>query len=626
MSDLALEEDIRRKVDLGLWKQVFRYALRHKRLLYPLAVLAVALSAVETLFPLVTKVAVDVAHAGGGLESLKGPGLAYAALAFALGAGVYLFVRCAGGIARHISHDIRGDGFRRLQELEFAYYDAQPAGWLIARLTSDCDRLSNVIAWGFLDLLWSFCFVVAMAVAMLLLDWRLALVVLCVAPPLVAVSVYFQKRLLYASRETRRHNARITASYNEGIAGVKTTKTLGREAENLAEFAGQSGDMYEASVRRAKIGAVYMPIVMTIGSVGSGLAIWHGGLSSLEGTITVGALIAFVSYTGQFFMPINQMAMVLTELQGAQAAGERVLNLLKASPKIKDSDEVRQRLARFGAAPGGDAETAPDGHPARIESVEFRRVSFAYAESEPILRDFSLKAFRGQSVALVGPSGGGKSTIVSLLARFYEPTAGEILVNGLDYRKRGLAWYQAQLGVVLQTPHLFSGSVRENIRYGRLDATDEQVERAARLAGADRFVEKLERGYDTVIGEAGARLSTGERQLVSFARALLADPQIFIMDEATSSIDTETEKLIQAGLQTMLQGRISFLIAHRLSTIRNADQILVIDKGRIAERGSHEELLARRGRYCRLYVGQFQRESVTEELGTGLERSKNLKL
>lgn len=610
-----LDDEYQNHLDFDLWKRIFAFALGHKRLLIPLGLSAVALSIVESQFPIATKMAVDIIESGQPVEALWKPGLFFFGLSIALSGLVLLFIRCAGTISHHISFDIKRDCFKRLQELEFAFYDAQPTGWLISRLTADCDRLSRILAWGFLDLVWGFFFVIAMAITMLALDAKLALIVLSTVLPLILLSKFFRKRMLIASRQIRKHNARITASYNEGIAGVKTTKTLGRENRNLDEFQGMSGDMYAASIRRAMLNAVYLPLVATIGSIGSGLALWYGGESALSGALSLGTLIAFISFAGQFFFPINQIAMVLAELQGAQAAGERVMSLLNTYPTIKDSDTVRDRLSRF--AHNTDPSIAPDGHPQSIERIDFEAVGFSYNDKETILDSFSLSAQQGQTIALVGPSGGGKSTIVSLLSRFYEPTSGSLKINGVDYRERSLNWLQNQLGIVQQTPHLFNGSVRENIRYGRLDATDSEIEAVAVTVNAHSFISKLENGYDTVIGEGGARLSTGERQLVSFARALLAEPQIFIMDEATSSIDTETEKLIQDGMQRIFEGRISFVIAHRLSTIRRADQILVINKGKIEEQGTHQELLDARGHYHKLYLTQFRKERISQELEAG---------
>jgi ATP-binding cassette subfamily B protein len=289
------------------------------------------------------------------------------------------------------------------------------------------------------------------------------------------------------------------------------------------------------------------------------------------------------------------------------------MSLLATEPRIQDSEEVRQRLSEWDEKERADG-IAPDGKDSAIRDLEFRNVDFSYEDGETVLEGFNLKVKAGETVALVGASGGGKSTIVNLASRFYEPTGGEILVNGEDYRQRGLAWYQSNLGIVLQGPHLFSGTIRENIRYGRANASDDEVEAAAKAVNADRFIREMEDGYETEVGEGGDRLSTGEKQLISFARALLSDPQIFIMDEATSSIDTETEQLIQEGLKRIFEGRMNFVIAHRLSTIRTADRILVIHKGRILESGTHRELLALRGHYHSLYTRQFGRqEGLGEE-------------
>ncbi len=606
------EDEIQNNINVDLWKRIFQFALAHKRLLIPLTASAIALSVIESLLPIATKFAVEVIEFGKPVEALWFPAAFYFGLSLALSILVYVFIRCAGSISHHISHDIKRDCFKRLQELEFAFYDSQPTGSLISRLTADCDRLSNILAWGFLDLVWGIFFVIAMAITMLILNVELALLVLTTIVPLVFLSSFFRKRMLIASRQIRKHNARITASYNEGIHGVKTTKTLGRERENLSEFESMSSDMFNASVRRAILGAIYLPLVVAIGSVGSGLALWYGGANALSGDLSLGTMIAFMSFAGQFFFPINQIAMVLAELQGAQAAGERVMGLLATYPKIKDSESVIARIEQHKSSV--DSTHALDGYANRIERIEFRNVGFTYNEKEIVLDDFNLSVKRGQTIALVGPSGGGKSTIVSVLSRFYEPTSGALEFNGVDYRQRSLDWLQSQLGIVLQTPHLFNGTISENIRYGRLDATDEEIESVARIVNAHEFISNLENGYETVIGEGGARLSTGERQLISFARALVADPQIFIMDEATSSIDTETEALIQEGMQRIFQGRISFVIAHRLSTIRSADQILFIREGKIAEQGTHTELMDLKGSYFDLYLKQFRRERVSDEL------------
>lgn len=602
------EETFSSRLDWGLWRQVFRHALPYKGYLIGLAIGAVVIAVCDASFILVTRWAIDdVTAAEGPLNVFPYVGT-YMALATVLGLGVWSFIVFAGSLSHHMSHDIRRATFNRIQELELSYFDHRPTGWLISRLTSDCDKLSRIIAWSFLDIVWASSLVTAISVILLVLNLKLGLIVLMVVPPLVVISAWFQKRLLLSSRKTRTYNSFITAAFSEGLQGLKTTKTFVREEANLNEFKGLSDKMYDWSVRNAIQSAVYIPIVLTIGSVAAGSVLWIGGGDYLAGIISLGTLIAFIYYAGQFFDPINQIAAILVQLQGAQSAGERVLSLLATEPKIKDSPEVLALLKEHSEKPPS-AGLASDGMPARIERVEFRNVGFSYEENEPVLDGFNLAVNPGETIALVGASGGGKSTIVSLLARFYEPTEGGIYVDGIEYRERSLDWYQSNLGIVLQSPHLFAGTVGDNIRYGRLDATPAEIEEAARLVNAHHFISQLEEGYNTPVGEGGNRLSTGQKQLVSFARAILANPQIFIMDEATSSIDTETEALIQKGLHAILRGRISFVIAHRLSTIRSADRILVIERGKIIESGPHSELIAHRGHYHALYTRQFRQET-----------------
>lgn len=610
------EDEFRARLDAGLWWKIFRRALHLRRYLVPLFIAAVVLAACDAAFAHVTRWVIDGVMRDGVNAAFTRYIAVYVGLTLTLCVGVWIFIEMAGNIANRLAHDIRREGFDRLQELEFAFFDTRPVGWLITRLTSDCDRLARIIAWGFLDIVWGVTYLLMIAISLLVMNWRLGLIVLAVVPPLAIVSRLFQRKMLLSAREIRKHNSQITAAFNESIQGVRTTKTFVRERENLGEFEQRSTQMFAAAVLNARQNAMYFPIVTTLGSAAAGLALWQGGWLALNDSLTLGTLVAFINFAGQFFQPINQLALKLTEMQGAQAAGERVMGLLATQPAIRDSAAVQQRIAAQAVSP--DRALAPDGHATAIETIEFRNVSFRYASGPPVLTDFNLTVRAGETIALVGPSGGGKSTIVSLACRFYEPTAGSILINGVDYRERSLGWLQSQLGMVLQTPHLFKGTVRENIRYGRLDATDAEVEAAARRVNAHEFISRMETGYDTPVGEGGNRLSSGERQLLSFARALLAEPQIFIMDEATSSIDTEAEQLIQQGLEAIFAGRISFVIAHRLSTIRRADRILVITGGRIEECGTHAELIRRRGHYHELYTSQFRREreeAVLEQSG-----------
>jgi ATP-binding cassette subfamily B protein len=635
------EDEFQAKLDTGLWRKIFRRALLFRRLLYPLLAAAIILAVCDATFVQITRWVIDGVVRDGAHAPFARYIAAYAAVTLVFSGSVWSFIWLAGSLCCHVAHDIRRDSFAKLQELEFSFFDTRPVGWLISRLTSDCDRLARVIGWGLLDITWGVTYLVMIAASLLYMNWRLGLIVIGVVPPLAIISKYFQRKMLLSSREIRKFNSQITAGYNESIQGVRTTKTLVREADNLAEFQQLSQQMFDASVLNARQTSIYFPIVTTLGSLAAGLALWRGGYLTASDAMSLGTLVAFVNFAGQFFNPINQLAQRLTEMQGAQAAGERVMSLLETIPAIKDSDAVRRSMADFGNRKPENAEAirpdsdpasgselsgirnppsamASDGGPAHVGTIEFKNVAFRYETGPVVLHDFNLAVRPGETIALVGPSGGGKSTIVSLVCRFYEPVSGQILINGTDYRERPLAWLQSQLGIVLQTPHLFKGTVRENIRYGRLDATDAEVEAAARLVNAHEFILQMESGYESQVGEGGNRLSTGQRQLLSFARALLANPQIFVMDEATSSIDTETEQLIQRGLETIFAGRISFVIAHRLSTIRRADRILVITQGRIEEAGTHAELLARRGHYYELYTSQFHREREESVLeGTG---------
>ncbi|HBN95231.1 MAG TPA: ABC transporter ATP-binding protein, partial [Firmicutes bacterium] len=365
------------------------------------------------------------------------------------------------------------------------------------------------------------------SIVMFSMNWRLALLTVCVIPVLAVVSVYFQKQILRAYRKVRRVNSQITGAFSEGIMGATTTKILSREEENLKEFQSLTSGLRASSIRAATCSALYLPIVLMLGSIGTSLTLWAGGSGVIAGTITYGVLVAFVSYTIQFFEPVREIARIFAELQMAHAAAERVMGLLNTEPEIQDRPGLSDKCPHLQGA------------------VEFENVSFAYNPLEPVLEDFNLKVKPGQTVALVGETGSGKSTIVNLACRFYEPTKGRVLIDGVDYRDRPLSWLQRNLGYVLQSPHLFSGNIRENIRYGNLKASDAEVEQAARLVNAHDFIVNLPQGYDSEVGEGGGLLSTGQKQLISFARAVLADPKIFVLDEATSSIDTETEMLIQ---------------------------------------------------------------------------------
>ena len=602
------EQTLASRMHTHLWRRLFSYTLPHKRDLAALAAFSFLTAIAEVTFPLITKWVVDDIQTNGRDADLVLWALLYLVCTVVLAVAVAGFVAIAGKIRAFLSHDIREEAFGNLQRLSFSFYDHRPVGWLMARMTSDCERLSNILAWGFMDFIWGATTMVGIAGAMLVMQWDLALVVLAILPVLYWVSVKFRRSILTSARQVRRANSRITGSYNEAIMGVLTSKAFVRERQNLGEFQGLTGTMYRASVTNMTLSAIYLPIVTTLASLSMGLVLLFGGMDVYVAPLMVGTLVAFLAYARHFFEPVETMGYWFAEMQMAQASAERVLSLIDAEATIRDSEDVLEAISAQRGAPERE-HVAFDGGPARISHIELRNVSFSYESGPPVLEDIDLTVNADETIAIVGPTGGGKSTLVNVICRFYEPTTGQVLIDGIDYRKRSLHWLQSSLGMVLQNAHVFSGPILENIRYGRPDAPDDEVVIAARIAGAHDFITAMPEGYQTEVGEGGSRLSAGQKQLVSFARAILADPQILVMDEATSSVDTETEMHIQDGLRRVLMGRISFVIAHRLSTIRNATRILVIDGGRIVETGDHATLLAADGHYAKLYRQQGLREA-----------------
>ena len=555
--------------------------------------LAIAyVSVVDSYFTFLGKRIIDEGIIAGNRFALTRIISLYGSLIIVQAAGVFTFIWLAGVLGERIRYDLRKKMFDHLQNLSLGYFNRTPVGWIMARVTSDSERVAELITWGLLDVTWSAMNIGTAAIFMLIINWRLALIVLVMIPVLVIVAIQFRKKILVEYRQVRKVNSRITAAYNENISGVRVVKALGREDENMREFGQLTSEMYRAGYRAAWLSALFLPTVQLITAIALGTIVWYSGLGSLQGQIggmTIGGIQAFVSYITFMMWPIQEMARVFAELQHAIASAERIFSLLDTEPEVSN----RPKAVDPGTIRG---------------DIEFDHVDFYYEDEKPVLKDFSIKVKQGETIALVGPTGGGKSTIVNLLCRFFEPRRGVIRIAGRDYTELSLHAIQSRVGIVLQTPHLFSGSIRENIRYGRLDATDEEIEEAARLAGAHEFITTFEKGYDEEVGEGGNMLSVGQKQLVSLARAVLAKPEIFIMDEATSSVDTLTESLIQKGMETLMKGRTSFIIAHRLSTIKRADRILVIEDGGISEVGTHAELLRARGHYYRLYTRQFRHE------------------
>ncbi len=511
----------------------------------------------------------------------------YGLLIFVQAAGVLAFIYLAGILGERIKYDLRQKMFDHLQNLSFSYFDRTPVGWIMSRVMSDSTRIAELVTWGLLDTTWGLVGISSAIIFMLIINWRLALIVFAIIPLLIIVAGEFKRRILVQFRLVRKLNSMITGAYNENISGVRVAKAFGREEKNLREFSGLTSDMYSAAYRAAWLSALFLPVVQLISAVAIGSIAWYGGLQAQLGFITVGGIQAFISYVTFMLWPIQEVARVYAEMQQAIASAERVFSLIDADIEVAD---------RAGAIDPGTIRG----------TIEFEHVDFYYEADKPVLSDFNLSVQEGETIALVGPTGGGKTTIVNLIARFYEPKNGSIRFNGRDYTTMTLESLQSRIGIVLQTPHLFSGTIRENLRYGRLDASDDEIIRAAKITGAHEFIIRLENGYDEEVGEGGILLSVGEKQLLSLARAVLADPEVFIMDEATSSVDTLTEALIQKGMEAMAKARTSFIIAHRLSTVKNVDRILVIENGKVTESGTHRELLRMRGHYYRLYTKQFR--------------------
>jgi ATP-binding cassette, subfamily B, bacterial len=548
-----------------------------------------AVSSIESYTTFLGKRIIDEGIIAGSREAIVRTVTLYGSLILFQSASVFGFIYLVGVLAERVRYDLRKRMFNHLQQLSLGYFSQTPVGWIMARLTSDTERLADLLTWGILDITWAIINITTAAIFMFIINANLAVIVVVMLPILIVVAFRFRAKILYHYRRSRKMNSKITGAFNEGITGVRVIKALSREDDNLDEFSELTEGMYEASFKAAWLSALFLPTVQVISAIGLGVVLWRGGLQVQVGSMTIGGIQAFVSYITFIMWPIQDMARVYAQMQNAVASAERIFGLIDTEPDVKN----RTKTVEIETIEG---------------DIRFEDVHFYYEEDDPVIKGLDLHVKKGEMVALVGPTGGGKTTIVNLLCRFYEPTRGTIYFHGVDYLDMKLQDIQSRIGMVLQTPHLFSGSIFDNIRYGRLNATDEAIEEAAKLAGAHEFITQFEHGYDQDVGEGGNLLSVGQKQLISIARAILAEPELFIMDEATSSVDTLTEALIQQGMDRLMEGRTSFVIAHRLSTIKRADKILVIEDGQIEEMGTHSELIQKKGKYYKLYTQQFRHE------------------
>lgn len=600
------EQEYTKSFDIRSWKKLLPFLKPYRGLIAAVLGLNVVCAVIDIALPLFQRYAIDAFIQTGDLSGLPGFAVLYGAIITLQALAVILFTRRSMRIEMQIGRDMKRACFVHLQTLSLSYYNVTPVGYLLSRIMSDTNRIAGMIAWNSVDMLWAVFYVLGVFGMMVLLNPGLAAAVILIVPVISLLTAWFQDKILRWNRRVRKMNSRITSAYNEGIMGARTSKTLVIEEQNSRAFEEVTQDMRISSVRAARLSAVYIPLVMFFSSLTTAIVLARGGTLALDHLLQIGTLSAFTSYAVGIFEPIQQIARNIADILSLQANIERVMGLLEEKPLITDTPEVE---AKYGTV---FAPKRENWEPIRGD-IEFRDVSFRYPDgNENVLTHFNLKIPAGSTIAIVGETGAGKSTLVNLACRFFEPTSGQVLIDGRDYRERSQLWLHSSIGYVLQSPHLFSGTVMENIRYGRLDATDEEVIAAAKAVSADQVAMKLEKGYESDVGEGGDRLSTGEKQLISFARAVLADPRIFVLDEATSSIDTKTERLIQEATELLLKGRTSFLIAHRLSTIRRADLILVVRDGAIVEQGTHDELIRQKGYYRDLYRRQFEQEKIQQ--------------
>ena len=583
-SDENIEVDQDGKAfDQNVVRRMLPYLVPHRAQLLVAVVLVVITSCATMAGPYLIKVAIDDGIAKQDTRVLAFAAVFYLLSLVVMGVSSYTHGAMVAAISQRMLHALRVKVVNHLQKLSFRYLDNNEIGVIIARVTSDVNALNNAFSQGTMTLVADVLVLGLILVAMVLLDPALSLVTFAVMPLMYVITRVFSGQARQRFREVRHQVGRVYANLQENISGVRVAQSFTREEVNYRQFQGTNRESLDATVRAARVMAAFPPAVELVTALAIGIVIVYGGYRVIDGAMTLGVLVAFLSYVQQFFMPIREMSAWYTNLQQAMAGGERIFHLLDTDPEIVDK-------------PDAPALAAVNGH------VRFDDVTFGYDPEQPVLNEIELEARPGETIALVGPTGAGKTSIVNLLMRFYDVQEGSITIDGNDLRDVQIRSLRRQVGMVLQDSFLFSGTILENIRYGNPDAGMEEVESAARAVGIDSFIHRLPDGYNTPVMERGGRLSVGQRQLVCFARALLIDPRILILDEATSSVDAHTEMLIQRALATLLEGRTAFVIAHRLSTIKNADAILVLRDGRIVERGAHDELLAAQGFYAELYT------------------------
>ena len=570
-----------------------------------MVILALISSLVDITIPQFQRYALDTFVGKGTMETIVPFVLVYVAVI--LFASVINYVSCAQAtiVEMKVNRELRQTGFKHLQTLSFSYFNQNSVGYIHARLMSDTGRIGGLVSWWLIDCTWRISYLAGAIFVMIRMNARLALMVLSTVPLLVLLFSIFQKKLIQVNREVREVNSKITGNFNEGIMGAKTIKSLAIEEKMEHRFQEETNTMRSKSIRASRLRGLFAGTMNFASSAALAIVLWKGGYIALE---EIGTFSVFMSYAQGMMEPLRWLVDIVSDLITTQVNIERFTNLLAVQSDVIDTPEVVEKY-------GDCFEPKKENWEPIKGDIEFRDVTFQYPDGEEtVLENFSLKIPFGTHLAIVGETGAGKSTLVNLVCRFYEPTEGTLLIDGRDARERSQLWLHSAIGYVLQTPHLFSGTVRENLLMGNPNATEEQIMEAIHMVSADEVIAHLENGLDTDVGEGGDLLSTGEKQLISFARAILADPRILILDEATASVDTMTEAKIQAAMESVTEGRTSLMIAHRLSTVRNADMILVVKNGRIVEQGTHTSLLAEKGYYHELYTRQYEEEAIAKIL------------
>ncbi len=599
------QESIKTLPYFGIGK-ILPYLRPYKKYVIIMVLCGLLESVVDIVIPLFQRYALDNFVARGQMDVWLPFVLMYLGVLLSMAVCGFVSVYCTSYVELYTAMDMRQAAFTHLQTLSFSYFNQNSVGYIHARIMSDTSRIGGLLSWTMMDGVWHFSYLVGALAVMLSVNWKLTLLVLILLPLTIYLITVFQKKLVGYHRQIREINSRITGNFNEGIVGAKTIKTLVVEDKIEDDFRKESGEMKRTSVRQARVRGLFFATTTFASSLALALVLWRGGMITREGVMMIGTLSMFMSYAQGMIEPIRWLVDAFSSLVTAQVNIERLTGLLETKSDVADREDV---IAKYGDA----FHPKKENWEALSGEIEFKDVSFRYPDGEEyILEHFDLKIPQGSNVAIVGETGAGKSTLVNLVCRFFEPTEGAVLIDGKDARERSQLWLHSHIGYVLQTPHLFSGSVRDNLRYGKPDATDEEIWAALKRVSAESIVRRMEQGLDSDVGEGGDMLSVGEKQLLSFARAILADPRILVLDEATASVDTLTEANIQKAISEVIEGRTSLMIAHRLSTVRHADVILVVEDGKIIERGTHTELLARKGKYHQLYNRQYEADQTRE--------------